>query len=80
MIEVAGGSFEVQAGAVPANVKGWNVYVGTTPQRLTRQNDSPLGVDVPWTQPNALAADGRLAGSGQLPDYLLPVPRAIQRG
>src|SRR5262249_25667031 len=79
MIEVSGGSFQVQASPIAPNVKGWNVYVGTSPQRLTRQNDSPLGVDVPWTQPDALL-DGRPAGTGQLPDYLLPVPRAIQRG
>jgi hypothetical protein len=79
-IEIAGGSLAVQAGPGPANVKGWSIYAGTSPVSLTRQNDAPLAPGVTWMQPNTLSASGRPAGCGQPPDYLLPVPRTMQRG
>ncbi len=50
------------------------------PQSLTRQNDSMLALDQTWTQPNTLVSGGRALSSGQVADYLLAVPRMIQRG
>ncbi|MCU1235360.1 MAG: hypothetical protein JWP63_3327 [Candidatus Solibacter sp.] len=79
-IEIAGSSFAVTPGAAPPNAKGWNVYAGTGPEALTLQNDTPLGLDRAWPQPNTIANGGHSAGSGQSPDYLLPVPRTILRG
>ena len=79
-IQTAGSSFAATAGAAPANAKGWNVYAGTTPLTLTLQNDMPLGVADTWAQPDTLSTNGQAAGTGQLPDYLLPVPRLILRG
>jgi hypothetical protein len=79
VIELAGGSFSVQASAGPANVKGWNVYCGTAPESLTLQNASPLSPGETWVQPDTMRT-GRMTGCRQAPDYLLPVPRMIQRG
>jgi hypothetical protein len=79
-IDIAGSSFAVQTGGGPANVKGWNIYVGTSPTALTRQNDRPLTPGETWLQPSPISASGPPAGCGQAPDYLLPVPRTIQRG
>ena len=79
-IDVAGGSFAVQTGGGPANVKGWNIYAGTSLTSLTRQNDKPLAPGETWLQPSAISTSGPPASCGQAPDYLLPVPRTIQRG
>ena len=78
-ITVSGSSFSVQT-TTPANVKGWNVYCGTSATTMTVQNPAILAPGQAWVQPNTLSTTGRLAGSGQTPTYRLPVPRTIQRG
>uniref|UniRef100_Q01Z38 Uncharacterized protein n=1 Tax=Solibacter usitatus (strain Ellin6076) TaxID=234267 RepID=Q01Z38_SOLUE len=79
-IDIAGGSFAVQAIAGPVNAKGWNVYAGNSPTSLTRQNDKPLEPGETWLQSNSILTAGTPAGCGQAPDFLLPVPRILQRG
>lgn len=79
MIEVSGSSFAVETTA-PANVKGWNVYGGTSPATMTKQNVPTLTPGQTWVQPDTLSTTGRQAGSGQAPSYQLPMPRTIQRG
>jgi hypothetical protein len=79
MIQVSGSSFAVQTTA-PANVKGWNVYCGTSPTTMTKQNPATLALGQTWVQADTLSTTGRLAGNGQKPTYRLAVPRAIQRG
>jgi hypothetical protein len=79
MVQVSRCSFAVQTTA-PPNVKGWNVYGGTSPMILTLQNVPPLAPKQTWVQPDALSTTGRPAGRGQKPNYRLPVPRMIQRG
>jgi hypothetical protein len=79
VIQVTGSSFEVQA-MPPANVKGWNVYCGTSPATMTMQNGQALAPGQTWGQSDTLSTTGRPAGSGQAPSYRLPVPRTIQRG
>jgi hypothetical protein len=79
VIQVTGSSFSVQTTA-PTNVKGWNVYCGTSPATMTIQNPTALAPGQTWAQPDTLATTGRLAGSGQMPTYRLAVPRTIQRG
>ena len=74
-----GSSFLVEHGAPPTNVRGWNVYAGSYPQALIRQNESPLDLRAAWVQPDRLVTSGQLAGAGQQADYLLPVPRILQR-
>jgi len=78
-IQVSGSSFAVQTTA-PANVKGWNVYCGTSPAAMTIQNPQTLAPGQTWVQPDTLSTTGRRAGSGQAPSYRVAVPRMIQRG
>lgn len=79
-IDIAGGSFAAQVAGAAANVKGWNVYAGNSPTSLTRQNDNPLAPGETWLQSSTISTAGAPAGCGQAPDFLLPVPRTIQRG
>ena len=79
-VEVSGSSFAVQAAPGDANATGWNVYAGSAPEALWLQNSSPLKLEHNWVQPDAMLTGGRMAGCGQAPDYLLPIPRTIQRG
>jgi len=69
----------VQPGTAPPNATGWNVYVGTSGDSLSLQNDASIAAGETWLQPGALAA-GQAPGSGQAPSYVKPVPRMIQRG
>jgi hypothetical protein len=79
-IATTGSSLLVQpAGAPPKTAAGWNVYVGSGPDSMARQNRSPIAIGQTWLQPAPVAA-GRQPGPGQLPSYLKPVPRMIQRG
>jgi len=70
----------VQAGTTPANATGWNVYVGTAPDQLTKQNGAPVAPGGAWLQPGVLATSTKSPGDGQKPSYFYPVPRLIQRG
>jgi hypothetical protein len=79
-ISTIGGSFSVLPIPRPANGNNWNAYVGTSPQLLVLQNEFPIGPNQPWVQPDTIRTSGKQAGGGQAPDYLLPVPRRLQRG
>ena len=41
---------------------------------------SPIAVGGTWLQPNQAVAAGPAPGSGQVPNYLRPAARVIQRG
>ncbi|HEY7387134.1 MAG TPA: hypothetical protein VH640_01410 [Bryobacteraceae bacterium] len=73
-------SFEVQPGNTPANVAGWNVYVGTAPQSMYLQNTSLLAPGSVWQQAVVLTIGGSMPGNGQAPTYKKAVPRLLQRG
>jgi hypothetical protein len=79
-VSTVGGTLRVQPANPPKNAAGWNVYVGGGPDSMFRQNGTPIGTAQTWTQPGTLAETGRLAGQGQIPNYIKPVPRVIQRG
>jgi hypothetical protein len=70
----------VEPGNAPANATGWNVYVGGAPETMALQNGSPIPAGQNWLQANAPGTTGRTPGNGQMPSYMLPVPRMIQRG
>ena len=75
-----GNTLLVQPSSPPAGVAGWNVYIGTDPEALSRQNGTPIGTAQTWLQPDTLITGGNGPGSGQSPNYLLPSPRTILRG
>ncbi len=74
------GMLEVRQGSVPALVTGWNVYIGTAPDNLIRQNSSPIDPAQAWQQTATPIATGRTPGDGQGPDYLQWLPFLLQRG
>jgi hypothetical protein len=78
-ITVAGSSLDVRHGEPPANTKGWQVYVGSSPTTMMRQNAAVLVLGTTWVQPDTVAA-GKPTGTGQAYGFLQPIPRVIQRG
>jgi hypothetical protein len=73
-------TFLVQPAPAPACATGWNVYAGSDPEAMSRQNGSPIAVSQTWLQPNAMASGGSEPGWGQSPDCQMPMPRIILRG
>jgi hypothetical protein len=79
-ITTAESTLLVEPAAPPACATGWNVYIGSDPDALWRQNASPIAVSQTWLQPNAIADTGSGPGWGQSPNCLMPMPRVILRG
>ena len=65
---------------VPPTAIGWNVYVGTTANKITLQNGNPLLIGSTWSVPVSGVVDSIAPGHGQKPDYTVPVSRQIRRG
>ncbi len=80
VIATSSSTLQVQPGDPPRNAIGWNVYIGNDSATMVLQNQAPIGPGERWLQPADLATAGRLAGTGQEPTYLKPIPRVIQRG
>jgi hypothetical protein len=78
-ITVSASAFAAYPPAAPAIATGWNVYAGTGPETLTRQNDAPIAPDAPWTQLELTTA-GPAPGSGQAANYFHAIARVMQRG
>ncbi len=76
----AGSSIQVTAAAKPANVVGWNVYLGYSPDGINLQNELPLDPNAPWIFRSTALVSGRVPGSGQQPDFLRALPRVLHRG
>lgn len=79
-ITTTGSSWSVQPAPPPSSAAGWNIYAGTDPAALSRQNGSTIAVGQTWLEPNAITSGGAGPGCGQSPNYLMPVPRVILRG
>jgi hypothetical protein len=77
---ITGTTLSAKPGRAPVSATGWNVYVGDSPETMTRQNATPLGTATSWTQPGTLLATGNAAGQGQAANYLFAAPRLLQRG
>ena len=77
---VSEATFQARLQGAPKNAVGWNVYAGASPDRMVRQNETPIPTTEAWTQPGTLTLSGHLAGTGQEPSYIRAVPRTIQRG
>ena len=65
--------------SAPANVQGWNAYVGTTPSTMSLQNTAPLAIGSSWSMTSALR-DGVRPSAGQEPEWFLVDQRLIERG
>jgi hypothetical protein len=70
---------EVALEAPPAAL-GWNVYLGSDASHITLQSGNPLSIGSTWTLPASGIVDGGEGGSGQAPQFFVPVCRQIRRG
>jgi hypothetical protein len=61
---------------------GWtfDVYVGTAPDSMTKQNVTPLEAGATWAMPPGVLASGGAIPTGQPPEYYLRRDRLWQRG
>lgn len=75
-----GGTFLVRPPGAPSNAQGWNVYAGASPRALFLQNPAVLDLNETWTQSDAIRMTGKVASTGQTPNYMRPAPRMLQRG
>ncbi len=69
----------VQPTGAPINALGWNLYVGTAPDALGRQNDGPLGINESWTSSVGIRQGNRPSG-GQQPTWYFVDNRVMDRG
>ena len=79
-IAISGAGFRADPPAPPAGVAGWNVYAGTDPERLVRQNPRVIAVNTPWIQTANLLTEGVTPEDGQGVNYYHAIPRVLQRG
>jgi hypothetical protein len=70
----------VMVAGAPANAAGFNVYVGTVLAMMTLQNSGAIGIGESFTVVPGSATSSQIAGNGQKPDYVKPLPRTILRG
>jgi hypothetical protein len=73
-------SMMVQPSSPPEFATGWNVYVGTSPDSLVRQNGTAIDLDAAWIQPDLVLTAGAMPSRGQEPNYVQPAPRVLERG
>jgi hypothetical protein len=81
-------SYDAPAGSVPvvsvvdapANAVGFNVYMGLSPETLTKQNETPFAVGDLFTLGSGGLVAGAAPGDGQAPDLFLAGTRSLRRG
>lgn len=64
----------------PDAAVGWNVYVGSTSDSVTRQSLVPLAVGATWQLPATGLVDGPEPADGQQPNFWISLSRQIRRG
>jgi hypothetical protein len=77
---VTGTSLMVRPSRAPECATGWQVYLGTSPGSLIRQNGTPIDLSAAWIQPDFLLTAGTRPSRGQEPNYIQPTPRVLERG
>jgi hypothetical protein len=75
-----GNTLCVRPGAAPQNAMGWNVFVGLSPDTISRQNQSVLDPAQAWVQQGVVSTTGSLPGDGQASDWVRLVARVLLRG
>jgi hypothetical protein len=73
-------SVTVTAPPAPANVKWWNVYLGSRQDNLARQSATPLPLTASWTLPLTGIEFGDAPPQGQAPDTYLRRTNTFLRG
>lgn len=70
----------VEANDAPAVACGWSVYAGTSPDAITLQSETAIGLGEKWTASETGQVSGKRPGQGQEPETYLTVDRTLQRG
>ncbi len=65
---------------IPLNSNSWNVFVGTNPNHVSRQNPSPIAAGQTWQYTALNAITGPEPGTGQVANTMRLLPLRIQRG
>jgi hypothetical protein len=68
---------QVDAGGSPVGVTGWDVFVGSLDQEITRQNGGPIPAGDVWLMPAGGLISGPAPGNGQSPDFYARRVRVI---
>lgn len=66
--------------SAPPNAVGYQVYAGTSPLQMFRQNSAPVAFGATFQYLPGQVVSGPLPGQGQLPDFVRPMPRTLLRG
>ncbi len=74
------GLIAVRAVRPPANAAGFDVYAGTSPEVLSRQNTTPIEPDGEWVLPATGLVSGDPPPVGQQPEWVVRNDRVLQRG
>jgi hypothetical protein len=69
----------VTVGGAPANVAGWNVYVGLSPSTVNLQNQGAPVTSSSWTMTSG-PNPGAALPTGQLPSWFVADHHVIERG
>jgi hypothetical protein len=64
----------------PPAATGWNVYVGSMQDNVTRQNLVPLPIGATWQLPATGLIEGPESAGGQQPNFWIALSRQIRRG
>ena len=75
-----GSALTVRAVGAPRTARGWNVYVGTSDDQVSRQNTGLLTLGSTWTLPAGSLAAGIRPATGQVPDQYLRRSTVVFRG
>jgi hypothetical protein len=70
----------VAAVNAPANASGFHVYLGPTPDTVTRQTATPVAAGGSFTLPSSGLVEGPAPGEGQAPDVYLTGGPVLRRG
>lgn len=68
------------AAKAPAAAVGWNVYVSSSENDLTRQNLAPLSIGSAWQLPPTGITEGPSPIDGQNPQFYVRLSKQIRRG
>jgi hypothetical protein len=80
VVTATGSGYKVTVTDAPSGATGWNVYAGTSPDGMTRQNGTPVALGSSWQMSGTLGSGGSAPGDGQEPVSIVPAPRSLRRG
>jgi hypothetical protein len=75
-----GNLMQVGVTNAPANASGFNVYAGSSLDKMFQQNDVPIPVTAGYVYAPGQIVAGRLPGTGQTPDFTYQLVRLLPRG